>query len=75
MTCGAWRWWFHQQTRRVSCPPTPMTITSSLRPSPARLISSPRSDKHDLLPMGSYAGIAIVTAREDVQRLEAKGET
>jgi len=25
--------------------------------------------------MGSYAGIAIVTAREDVQRLEAKGET
>ena len=28
-------------------------------------------DKRDLLPMGSFAGIPIVTAREAVERLEA----
>lgn len=39
----------------------------------ADLIAS--GDKRDLLPMGSYAGIAIVTAREAVQRLGAKRET
>jgi len=39
----------------------------------ADLIAS--GDKRDLLPLGSYAGIAIVTAREAVQRLEARGET
>ena len=39
----------------------------------ADLIAS--GDRRDLLPLGSYAGIAIVTAREAVQRLEARGET
>ena len=29
-------------------------------------------DKRDLLPMGSYAGIPIVAAREAVERLEAQ---
>ena len=32
-------------------------------------------DKRDLLPMGSYQGIPIVTAREAVQRLEARSKT
>ena len=32
-------------------------------------------DKRDLLPMGSHQGIAIVTAREAVERLEARGGT
>jgi putative PIN family toxin of toxin-antitoxin system len=37
----------------------------------ADLIAS--GDKRDLLPLGSYQGIAIVTAREAVSRLEARG--
>ena len=32
-------------------------------------------DKRDLLPMDSYQGIPIVTAREAVQRLEARSKT
>ncbi len=36
----------------------------------ADLIAS--GDKRDLLPLGSYRGIAIVTAREAVSRLEAR---
>jgi uncharacterized protein len=32
-------------------------------------------EKRDLLPMGSYAGIPIVTAHEAVERLEARGKT
>jgi uncharacterized protein len=32
-------------------------------------------DKRDLLPLGSHAGIAIVTAREAVERLEARRKT
>ena len=36
----------------------------------ADLIAS--GDKRDLLPMGSFHGIAIVTAREAVSRLEAR---
>jgi uncharacterized protein len=39
----------------------------------ADLIAS--GDKRDLLPMGSFQGIAIVTAREAVERLEAPRET
>jgi uncharacterized protein len=39
----------------------------------ADLIAS--GDKRDLLPMGSFQGIAIVTAREAVERLEARRET
>ena len=39
----------------------------------ADLIAS--GDKRDLLPMGSHAGIAIVTAREAVRRLELRGKT
>ena len=39
----------------------------------ADLIAS--GDKRDLLPMGSYAGIPIVTAREAVERLEALRES
>ena len=31
-------------------------------------------DKRDLLPMGSWAGTPIVTAREAVERLEARRE-
>lgn len=38
----------------------------------ADLIAS--GDKRDLLPLGSYEGIAIVTAREAVERLEARGK-
>ena len=38
----------------------------------ADLIAS--GDKRDLLPLGSYAGITIVTAREAVERLEARRE-
>ena len=38
----------------------------------ADLIAS--GDKRDLLPMGSFNGIAIVTAREAVKRLEARRE-
>lgn len=38
----------------------------------ADLIAS--GDKRDLLPMGSYASIPIVTAREAVERLEAQRE-
>jgi uncharacterized protein len=30
-------------------------------------------DKRDLLPMGSHAGIAIVSARDAVERLRARG--
>jgi uncharacterized protein len=32
-------------------------------------------DKRDLLPLGSFAGIPIVTEREAVARLDAKGKT
>ena len=32
-------------------------------------------DKRDLLPLGSYTGIPIITAREAVERLEATGKT
>ena len=39
----------------------------------ADLIAS--GDKRDLLPLGSFQGIPIVTAREAVQRLEARGKT
>jgi uncharacterized protein len=39
----------------------------------ADLIAS--GDKRDLLPMGNYAGIPIVTAREAVERLEALRES
>lgn len=38
----------------------------------ADLIAS--GDKRDLLPMGSFQGIPIVTAREAAERLEARGE-
>ena len=39
----------------------------------ADLIAS--GDKRDLLPLGSYQGIPIVTAREAVERLEARFTT
>jgi putative PIN family toxin of toxin-antitoxin system len=39
----------------------------------ADLIAS--GDKRDLLPLGSFQGIPIVTAREAVERLEARGKT
>jgi putative PIN family toxin of toxin-antitoxin system len=39
----------------------------------ADLIAS--GDKRDLLPMGSSQGIPIITAREAVERLEARGKT
>jgi hypothetical protein len=39
----------------------------------ADLIAS--GDKRDLLPMGSFQGIPIITAREAVERLEARSET
>lgn len=32
-------------------------------------------DKRDLLPLGNYQGIPIVTAREAVERLEARSKT
>jgi putative PIN family toxin of toxin-antitoxin system len=37
----------------------------------ADLIAS--GDRRDLLPLGNYEGIPIVTAREAVERLEARG--
>ncbi len=39
----------------------------------AELIAS--GDKRDLLPLGSYQGIPIITAREAAERLEARGKT
>jgi hypothetical protein len=33
-----------------------------------------QGDKCDLLPMGSFQGIPIITAREAVERLGARGE-
>lgn len=39
----------------------------------ADLIAS--GDKRDLLPLGSYQGIAIITAREAVNRLEARNKS
>ena len=39
----------------------------------ADLIAS--GDKRDLLPMRSFQGIPIITAREAVERLEARGKT
>jgi uncharacterized protein len=39
----------------------------------ADLIAS--GDKRDLLPMVSFQGIPIITAREAVERLEARGKT
>ena len=39
----------------------------------ADLIAS--GDKRDLLPLGSFQGIEIVTAREAVERLGATGKT
>ena len=39
----------------------------------ADLIAS--GDKRDLLPLGSFQGIPIVTAREAVERLQARGKT
>jgi putative PIN family toxin of toxin-antitoxin system len=39
----------------------------------ADLIAS--GDKRDLLPMGSFQDIPIITAREAVERLEARGKT
>jgi uncharacterized protein len=32
-------------------------------------------DKRDLLSLGSYQGIAVVTAREALEQLEARGKT
>jgi uncharacterized protein len=39
----------------------------------ADLIAS--GDKRDLLPLGSFQGIPIITAREAVELLEATGKT
>jgi putative PIN family toxin of toxin-antitoxin system len=39
----------------------------------ADLIAS--GDKRDLLPMGSFQGIPIITAREAVERLDARSKT
>lgn len=39
----------------------------------ADLIAS--GDKRDLLPLGSFQGIPIVTAREAVQRVETRGKS
>ena len=39
----------------------------------ADLIAS--GDKRDLLPLGSFQGIPILTAREAVERLEARSKT
>ena len=39
----------------------------------ADLIAS--GDKRDLLPMGSFQGVPIITAREAVERLEARSKT
>ena len=39
----------------------------------ADLVAS--GDKRDLLPLGSFEGIAIVTAREAVERLDARSKT
>ena len=50
-----------------------LVLTGCARESEADLIAS--GDKRDLLPMGSFQGIPIITAREAVERLEARSKT
>ena len=51
----------------------PDHVLAAARAGAADLIAS--GDKRDLLPLGSYEGIPIVTAREAVERLEARHKT
>lgn len=55
--------------RVVPTDPDDDLVLASALAGAADLITS--GDKRDLLPLGSYQGIAIVTAREAVQRLDA----
>ncbi len=48
-------------------------VEAEIQASQADLIAS--GDKRDLLPLGSYQGIPIVTARAAVERLEARSKT
>jgi len=55
--------------RVVTTDPDDDHVIAAATTGQADLIAS--GDKRDLLPMGSFKGIPIVTAREAVQRLEA----
>ena len=59
--------------RVVPTDPDDDHVTAAAVTSQTDLIAS--GDKRDLLPLGSYAGIPIITAREAVERLEATGKT
>ena len=53
--------------------PDPDHVLAAALAGAADLIAS--GDKRDLLPLGSYEGIPIVTAREAVERLDARLKT
>ena len=59
--------------RVVSNDPDDDHVIAAAITSSADLIVS--GDRRDLLPLGSFQGIGIVTAREAVDRLEAIGKT
>jgi uncharacterized protein len=58
--------------RVVPTDPDDDHVLAAALASQADLIAS--GDKRDLLPLGSYEGIDIVTAREAVERLEERQE-
>lgn len=57
--------------RAVPTDPDDDHVLASTLAGAADIIAS--GDKRDLLPLGSYQGIPIVTARAAVERLEARG--
>ena len=59
--------------RVVPTDPDDDHVLAAALASAADIIAS--GDKRDLLPLGSYEGIPIVTAREAVKRLEARSKT
>ena len=58
--------------RVVSTDPDDDHVIAAAITGQADLIGS--GDKRDLLPMGSFQGIPIITAREAVERLEARSK-
>ncbi len=59
-------------TRVVPTDPDDDHVIAAAVTGKADLIAS--GDKRDLLAMGNFQGIPIITAREAVERLEARGE-
>ena len=62
-----------QTPRVVSTDPDDDHVIAAAVAGQADLVAS--GDKRDLLPMGSHAGIPIVTAREAVERLDRRRDT